>query len=97
MSQDIISLLGEGEENARSAAELAGIVGTDKRGIRLMINRARNDGAPICSGVPGYWLPGNRMELRECYNKIHSQALSTLEALRPIKEALNKEQGAADE
>lgn len=92
----ILSLLGEGKKNARSAAELAALVGTDERNIRKAISAARIGGALICSGVPGYWLPGSRAELVECYKKIHSQAVSTLAALQPMGEALNREQGAND-
>ena len=89
----IIVLLGEGKENARSAAELAAMVGTDERSIRRAISAARTSGALICSGVPGYWLPGDPAELHETYKKIYSQAISTLAALQPMGEAIRKENG----
>jgi len=94
---NIVSFLGEGRENARSAEELAAIVGTDRRGVRRAINEARNAGALICSGVPGYWLSTDPAELRETHKRMNREALSILKALKHIRQKIKEAEAAKDE
>lgn len=94
--REIVYLLGEGKENARSAAELAAVLGVDERQVRKVMNAARNDGAQICSGVPGYWLPGDPAELRETYTRIKRHAASSLKAVEAMGQNLDEEEGGSD-
>lgn len=95
-AREIICFLGEGRENARSAAELAAVLGVDERQVRKVMNAARNDGALICSGVPGYWLPGDPAELWETYTRVSRQADSSMKAMESIRRKLMEEEGGSD-
>ena len=62
----IHELLMVGEENAKTARDLARIVGTKPREISRMIERERRQGKTICASVnskkPGYFLPKDKAD-----------------------------------
>ena len=45
----IFEMLDTGEQNARTAKELARIIGTDRRSISLLVESERRAGKPICA------------------------------------------------
>ena len=95
--KQLLALLGQGMENARSARELANTLGVDDtRTIRFMVNTARRDGELICSGPSGYWRPGNRLELLETYRRLSSKAITLLKALAPSRQRLGVLDGQVD-
>lgn len=74
----VFELLGIGAKNARSAQELATIIGTERRGISLLVERERREGMPICatcdSSNPGYYIPESRTEMEHYCNRLRHRA-----------------------
>lgn len=60
----IFELLDTGEQNARTAKELAQLLHCDRRSISLMVEAERRQGKPICatcdSKTPGYFIPADK-------------------------------------
>lgn len=62
----ISDYLTEGVENARTARELAQLLGVPTRTVTAQIERERGNGAPICAdsrNTKGYYLARNATEL----------------------------------
>ena len=63
----IVDWLSMGQENARTAREIADWIGGKPREVTRLIERARLDGAPICATCdanrPGYYLAQDAEEL----------------------------------
>lgn len=87
---DVSRLLGTGQDSARTAQELATLIGCDQRTITVAIERDRRAGVPICatSGAnPGYYLAADAGELTAYCNRLTRRAeeiLRTLDALVSI-------------
>lgn len=68
----IFELLETGEQNARTARELAQALGTDRRSVSLLVEQERRAGKPICATcdtkTPGYYIPACREDM-ETYCK----------------------------
>lgn len=79
---NILSYIPKGEKNAISAASLAGMIGTDKRGVRSIIHSARTQGALIASGNGGYFQPETLLELKKFYKRMRAQGIATLAAAK---------------
>lgn len=74
----IFEMLDTGEQNARSARELAQVLQTDKRTISLLVERERRAGKPICatsdSKTPGYFIPATREDMERYCRRLHHRA-----------------------
>ena len=74
----IFEMLDTGEQNARSARELAQVLQTDKRTISLLVERERRAGKPICAtcdgAAPGYYIPADQTEMADyCQSLRHRE------------------------
>lgn len=72
----IFELLDTGEQNARTAKELAQVLHCDKRIISRMVEAERRQGKPICatcdSKTPGYFIPLDRETMQAyCGRLLH--------------------------
>jgi len=74
----IFELLNTGEENARSAKELAKLLNVDRRQISNMVESERRAGRPICascqSKTPGYYVPATREEMERYCRRLQHRA-----------------------
>ena len=74
----IFEMLDTGEQNARTAKELARIIGTDRRSISLLVDSERRAGKPICascdSKTPGYYIPATREEMERYCRRLQHRA-----------------------
>lgn len=74
----VYELLDTGEQNARSARELARLLNTDRRSISILVEQERRAGKPICascdSNTPGYFIPATRAEMERYCNRLHHRA-----------------------
>lgn len=74
----IFELLDTGEQNARSARELAKVLNTDRRSISILVERERRAGKPICatsdSKTPGYYIPATREDMERYCSRLHHRA-----------------------
>ena len=98
----IFELLDTGEQNARTAKELAKLLHCDRRSISLMVEAERREGNPICATSdtknPGYYIPADRETMQGYCNslmhrmceiaKTRQACLRTLEKLPSIMEGL---------
>ena len=92
-------LLGHGEENAMSTAQLVKRLGLrDSRKLRAMVESERAEGALILSTVRhggGYFLPSSdpshaRGEIAGFVRTVKARALNSLRALRAARRALRE-------
>ncbi len=91
-TEELLELLPRGKENGIKSEDLQKILQTDCRGVSHQIQNARLDGALICSGNAGYYLPANREEVKEFYRIMRARCLSFLTALTPAAKYLNEPQ-----
>ena len=74
----IFELLDTGEQNARTARELAKLTGTNRRSISILVERERRAGKPICatcdSTTPGYYIPATREEMERYCRRLQQRA-----------------------
>lgn len=67
MNAGIVALLDVGRSNARTARDLANVIGTDRRTISAAIERERRAGTPICatcdSTAPGYYIAADKADM----------------------------------
>lgn len=74
----VFELLDTGEQNARSARELAKLIGTNRRSISILVERERRAGKPICatcdSKTPGYYIPATREDMERYCKRLHHRA-----------------------
>ena len=74
----IYEMLGEGRQNARSSRELAEVLGIDRRGVSILVERERRAGKPICattvSRMPGYFIPANREDMERYCRQLKHRA-----------------------
>jgi biotin operon repressor len=70
----IYEMLAEGEQNARSAKDLAKLLHCDRRAISLMVEAERRQGKPICascdSKTPGYYIPESKEVMQGYCNRL---------------------------
>ncbi len=89
--ENIVKYVPKGSKNAASAHALMIKTGLSERQVQAAILQARADGAPICSGIHGYFLPESADEAagycREQYKRIKSGFI----ALKPVKEYVRSE------
>ena len=74
----IYEMLAEGEQNARSAKDLAKLLHCDRRAISLMVEAERRQGKPICascdSKTPGYYIPATRDDMDRYCSRLQHRA-----------------------
>lgn len=74
----IFEMLDTGEQNARTARELARILNTDRRQISSLVERERRAGKPICatsdSKTPGYYIPATREDMERYCRRLQHRA-----------------------
>lgn len=95
----VAPLLGHGEKNAMSTAQLVKRLGLhDSRALRTLIERERADGVLILSkvrGGGGYFLPSSdpfqaRGEIAGFVSTVRARALNSLKALRAARRTLRE-------
>ncbi len=95
----VVPLLGHGEENAMSTAQLVKRLGLrDSRKLRALVEAERAEGALILStvrGGGGYFLPSSdpsqaRGEIAGFVRTVKARALNSLKALRAARRALRE-------
>ena len=84
----VSDLLNRGRENAVPLRHLKKLLGVDGRTVRLMIERERRSGTPICAdNLTGYYLPGSEDEKAACVRSMRHRAGEIMRTARAIEEA----------
>ena len=82
----VSDLLSRGRENAVPLRHLQNLLNTDGRTIRLMIERERRDGVPVCSDCrKGYFLPNSIQEQMSCARSMRHRAEEIIKTARAIE------------
>ncbi len=86
----LIEFIPYGRANAISMRTLSKRRGVDPRTLRLLIQREREQGAPICSNWEqgGYFMSANKNEARIYYRQQRSRIRSAIAALNGVKRYL---------
>ena len=92
-TEELLNMLPKGKENGIKNEDLQRLLKTDCRGVSHQIQKARLNGALICSGNAGYYLPADQEEVKEFYNIMRARCLSLLTALKPAAAYLKNPQG----
>ena len=83
----IADYLSHGQENAIPRRELERLTSVDGRTVRLMIERERRSGTPICADCStGYYLPATEEEKAACVRSM----LHRSEEIRRTAEAIER-------
>lgn len=80
-----------GRENALPMRDLAALLSVDERTVRQLVQRAREQGAPICSewgNNGGYYLPADTYEARRYLRQQKARICSARAALNGVKKYL---------
>lgn len=87
-----------GRNNAIAMRELSEWLDVDPRRLRLLIQREREQGDPICSDWEhgGYFMPANECEARSYYRQQRSRIKSARAALNGVTKYL-REGNSCDE
>lgn len=82
----ILDYIPVGRNNSKLMNTLADQLSMDPRTLRLLIQREREQGAPICSDWEhgGYFLPANEYEARIYYRQQRSRIKSARAALNGV-------------
>ena len=91
--EDLKSILPTGKLNAISARDLAVKLGVSDRVLRDIVTAERVKGVVICSSSAGYYLPGNRDEIREFCNCMEKRAKHSFIAIQSARRALGEVEG----
>ena len=89
--EDLKSILPTGKLNAISARDLAVKLGVSDRVDIVTAERVK--GVVICSSSAGYYLPGNRDEIREFCNFMEKRAKHSFIAIQSARRALGEVEG----
>ena len=84
----LIDCLSTGEENAVTCTTLAKILGCNEREITISINALRKQGAFICSGNNGFWLPANDEDIKYFVRQMRGRITDMEKALKPAEDYL---------
>lgn len=87
----LAELIPTGRENAIPMKKLAAVLNVNERTIRLLVQRARENGAPICSeweNRGGYYFPADEYEARAYLRQQKARIRSAKAALNGITEYL---------
>ena len=84
----VSDLLNRGRENAVPLRHLKKLLGVDGRTVRLMIERERRAGTPICAdNATGYFLPSTADEKAACVRSMRHRAREIMKTARAIEQA----------
>lgn len=82
----VADMLSRGRENAIPLRHLQNLLNADGRTIRLMIERERRNGVPICAdNLTGYYLPSSAQEKTACVRSMRHRAGEILKTARAIE------------
>ena len=88
----IYERLNTGEQNARTARELAAEIGTDRRSISLLVERERRAGKPICATcngrAPGYYIAADRTDMERYCNSLRRREREIAKTRRACAETI---------
>lgn len=84
----VSDLLNRGRENAVPLRHLKKLLEVDGRTARLMIERERREGTPICAdNATGYYLPSTDEEKAACVRSMRHRAGEIMKTARAIEQA----------
>lgn len=84
----VSDLLNRGQENAVPLRHLKKLLEVDGRTVRLMIERERRAGIPICAdNATGYYLPSTADEKAACVRSMRHRAGEIMKTARAIEQA----------
>lgn len=84
----VSDFLSHGRENAVPLRHLTKVMDTDERTVRLMIERERRSGTPICADCStGYYLPATEEEKTACVRSMRHRAGEIMKTARAIEQA----------
>ena len=84
----VSDLLNSGRENAVPLRHLKKLLEVDGRTARLMIERERREGTPICAdNATGYYLPSTDEEKAACVRSMRHRAGEIMKTARAIEQA----------
>ena len=84
----VSDLLNRGRENAVPLRHLKKLLEVDGRTARLMIERERREGTPICAdNATGYYLPSTDEEKAACVRSMRHRAREIMKTARAIEQA----------
>lgn len=84
----VSALLSRGRENAVPLRHLKKLLEVDGRTARLMIERERREGTPICAdNATGYYLPSTDEEKAACVRSMRHRAGEIMKTARAIEQA----------
>lgn len=89
----LTELIPTGRENAIPMKDLASLLNISERGLRLLVQRAREQGAPICSeweNRGGYYMPADTYEAKGYLRQQKSRIRSARAALNGITKYLQR-------
>lgn len=91
--ETLILVIPKGAENAIHLKELSEKLHMNDGTVKRYIKLARQQGYRIVSNSKGYWLSESKEEMIKWRNMMRKQALSRLEAIKPINNSLNDYDG----
>lgn len=84
----VSDFLSRGRENAVPLRHLKKLLEVDGRTVRLMIERERRAGTPICAdNATGYYLPSTADEKAACVRSMRHRAGEIMKTARAIEQA----------
>lgn len=84
----VSDFLSRGRENAVPLRHLKKLLEVDGRTVRLMIERERRAGIPICAdNATGYYLPSTADEKAACVRSMRHRAGEIMKTARAIEQA----------
>lgn len=84
----VSELLNRGRENAVPLRHLKKLLEVDERTVRLMIERERRSGTPICAdNLTGYYLPANEAEKAAFVRSMRHRAGEIMKTAKAIEQA----------
>lgn len=91
----VYELLKIGKENAITSSELRELIGVSKRNFYSIVRKERNNGAVIIADGNGYYIPGNRDEVKAYLHRTQLRAIHDMSAAKTARMLLqaNKRAG----
>lgn len=89
----IAEMLRTGEANARTAAEIAAELGTDRRSVFAKVAEERDRGEKIIASGKGLYLAEDEDEMLRYYQRARRRVLRELSTLRNLRIAAQQIRG----
>lgn len=77
-----------GKDYPICSSELAEAFGVPRTMIRHMINAARSNGSPICSGQKGYYVATDKEEIKSTIDSLRGRIAKMEKAIAGLEECL---------